>query len=134
MVSSSFTRVNKGQATSIDPGLYFSNHIRGKQHNLSNLVQSQISVNNPLGLQKVIQPVCNSLPQQTFLSIHPVLVNPNTGSLVPVTSENYFVPVSSYYFSSDRYNPYSNLWTPAVAAPLMSAQNTMFLRQLFFPQ
>ena len=32
------------------------------------------------------------------------------------------VPVSSYNFSSDHYNPYSNLWRPAVAAPLMSAQ------------
>ena len=32
------------------------------------------------------------------------------------------VPVSSYNFSSDHYNPYSNLWRPAVAVPLMSAQ------------
>ena len=31
------------------------------------------------------------------------------------------VPVSSYHFSSDHYNPYSNLWRPAVAAPVMSA-------------
>ena len=98
-----------------------------------------------------------------------MLGNPNTGSVVPVTSENYFapptsaevpsfvpastainqvslshyttesvvagyqapvipsqqhmgVPVSSYNFSNDHYNPYSNLWRPAVAAPLMSAQ------------
>ena len=173
MVSSNFTGVNKGQADSSDPGLYFSNHIHGQQHNLSNLVQSQISVNNPVGLQQVIQPVSNNLPQQTFLSNHPVLGNPNTGSVVPVTSENYFapttsaevpsgvapfvpastttnqvslshhttgsvvagyqapvipsqqhmsVPVSSYNFSSDHYNPYSNLWRPAVAAPLMSVQ------------
>ena len=100
------------------------------------------------------------MPPQTFLSTHPVLGNPNTGSVVPVTSENYFapptsaevpsgvatfvpastainqvslshqttgsvvagyqapvipsqqhmgVPVSSYNFSSDHYNPYSNL-------------------------
>ena len=32
------------------------------------------------------------------------------------------VPVSSYNFSSDHYNPYSNLWRPAVATPLMSTQ------------
>ena len=32
------------------------------------------------------------------------------------------VPVGSYNFSSDHYNPYSNLWRPAVTAPLMSAQ------------
>ena len=102
-----------------------------------------------------------------------MLGNPNTGSVVPVTSENNFapttssdvpsgvalivpastttdqvslshqttgsvvagyqasvipsqqhmgVPVSSYNFSSDHYNPYSNFWRPAVAAPLMSAQ------------
>ena len=51
MVSSSFTGANKGQAASSDPGLYFSNHIHGQQHNLSNLVQSQIPVNNPVGLQ-----------------------------------------------------------------------------------
>ena len=113
------------------------------------------------------------MPQQSFLSTHPVLGNPNTGSVVPVTFENYFapttsaevrsgvapfvaastttnqvslshqttgsvvagyqapvipsqqyidVPVSSYNFSSDHYNPYSNLWRPAVAASLMSAQ------------
>ena len=165
--------MNNGQAASSDPGLYYSNHIHGQQHNLSNLVQSQVSVNNPVGLQQVIQPVSNNLPQQTFLSTHPVLGNPNTGSAVPVTSENYFdpptsaevssglapfvpastaihqvslshqttrsvvaghqapvipsqqhmgVPVSSYNFSSDHYNPYSNLWRPAVAAPLLSAQ------------
>ena len=170
LVSSSFTGVNKGQAASSDPGLYYSNHIHGQQHNLSNLVRSQVSVNNPVGLQQVMQPVSNNLPKQTFLSTHPVLGNPNTGSVVPVTSENYFalptsaevpsgvaplvpastainqvslshqttgsvvagyqapvipsqqhmgVPVSSYSFSSDHYNPYSNLWRPAVAAPLM---------------
>ena len=146
---------------------------RDGQHNLSKLVQSQISVNNPVGLQQVIQPFSNNLPQQTFLSTHPVLGNPNTGSVVPVTSENYFapttsaevpsgvapfvpastttnqvslshqttgsvvagyqspvtpsqrhmgVPDSSYNFSSDHYNPYNNSWRPAVAAPLMSAQ------------
>ena len=38
MVSSSFTGVNKVQAASIDPGLYFSNHIHGQRHNLSKLV------------------------------------------------------------------------------------------------
>ena len=148
--------------------------IHGQQHNLSNLVRSQVSVNNPVGLQQVVQPVSNNLPQQTFLSTHPVLGNPNTGSVVPLTSENYFapptsaevpsgvapfvpastainhvslshqttgsvvaghqapvipsqqqhmgVPVSSYKFSSDHYNLYSNLWRPAVAAPLMSTQ------------
>ena len=32
------------------------------------------------------------------------------------------VPVSNYNFSSDHCNPYSNLWRPAVAAPLMSTQ------------
>ena len=173
LVSSNSTGVNNGQAASSDPGLYYSNHIHGQQHNLSNLVRSQVSVNNPVGLQQVIQPVSNNLPQQTFLSTHPVLGNPNTGSVVPVTSENFFapptsaevpsgvapfvpastainqvslshkttgsvvaghqapvipsqqhmgVPVSSYNFSSDLYNPYSNLWRPAVAAPLMSAQ------------
>ena len=173
LVSSSFTGVNNGQAASSDPGLYYSNHIQGQQHNLSNLVRSQVSVSNPVGLQQVIQPVSNNLPPQTFLSTHPVLGNPNTGSVVPVTSENYFapptsaevpsavapfvpastainqvslsrqttgsvvaghqatvipsqqhmgVPVSSYNFSSDHYNPYSNLWRPVVAAPLMSAQ------------
>ena len=94
-VSSSFTGVNNGQAASSDPGLYFSNHIHGQRHNLSNLVQSQISVNNPVGLQQVLQPVFNNLPQQTFLSTHPVLGNPNTGSVVPVTSENYFAPTTS---------------------------------------
>ena len=102
-----------------------------------------------------------------------MLGNPNTGSVVPITSENHFapttsadvlsgvapfvpastavnhiflshyttgsvvggyqapvvpsqqhmgVPVSSYNFSIDHYNPYSNLWRPAVAAPLLSAQ------------
>ena len=107
-----------------------------------------------------------------------MLGNPNTGSVVPVTSENYFapttsaevpsvvapfvpastavnqvplshhttgsvvagyqapvipsqqlmgVPVSSYNFSNDHYNTYSNLWRPAVAALLM-------FFQLFFPQ
>ena len=173
LVSSSFTGVNNGQAASSDPGLYYSNHIHGQQHNLSSLVRSQVSVNNPVGLQQVIQPVSNNLPQQTLLCTNPVLGNPNTGSVVPVTSKNYFaattsaevssgvapfapastavnhdslshhttgsvvagyqapvvpsqqhmgVPVSSYIFSSDHYNPYSNLWRPAVAAPLMSTQ------------
>ena len=107
------------------------------------------------------------------MSTHPVLGNPNTGSVVPVTSENYFapktsadvpfgvasfvpastaisqvslnhqttgsvvagyqapvipsqqhmgVPISSYNFSGDHYNPYSNSWRPAIAAPLRSAQ------------
>ena len=50
LVSSSFTGVNNGQAASSDPGLYYSNHIHGQQHNLSNLVRSQVSVNNPVGL------------------------------------------------------------------------------------
>ena len=160
LVSPSFTGVKNGQAASSDPGLHYSNHIHGQHHNLSNLVRSQVSVNNPVGLQQVIQPVSNNLPQQTLLSTHPVLGNPNTGSVVPVTSENYFapttsaefpsgvapfvpestavnqvslshhttgsvvagyqapvassqqhmgVPVSSYNFSSDHYNPYSNL-------------------------
>ena len=164
MVSSSFTGVNKGQAASSDPRLKFSNHIHGRQHNLSNLVQSQISVNNPVGLHQVIQPVANNLPQQTFLSTHPVPGNPNTGSVVPVTSEYYFVPTTSaevpfgvatfvpastttnqvslshqitgsivagyqapvvpsqQHIGVYHYNPYSNLWRPAVAAPLMSAQ------------
>ena len=107
------------------------------------------------------------------MSTHPVPGSPNTGSVVPVTSENYFfpkasadvpsgvapfvpastaknqvslshqttgsvvagyqapviptqqrmgVPVRSYNFSCDHYNLYSNLWRPAVASPLMSAQ------------
>ena len=102
-----------------------------------------------------------------------MLGNPNTESVVPVTSENYFapitsadvpsvvalfvpsstainqvslshhttesvvagyqapvipseqhmgVPVSSYNFSNDLYNPYSSLWRPAVGAPLMPTQ------------
>ena len=172
LVSSSFRGVNNGQAASSDPGLYYSNPIHGQQHNLSNLVRSQVPVNNPVGLQQVMQPVSNNLPQQISLSTHPVQGNPNTGSVVPVTSENYFapttsaevisgvapfvpastainqvslshqttgsvvagyqtpvipsqhmgVPVSSYNCSSDHYSPYSNLWRPAVAAPLMSAQ------------
>ena len=102
MVSSSFTGVNIDQAASSDPGLYYSNHIHGQQHNLSNLVRSQLSVNNSIGLQQkqVIQPVSNNLPQQTFLSTHPVLGNPNTGSVVPVTSENYFAPPTSADVSS----------------------------------
>ena len=48
-VSSIFTGVNSGQAASSDPGLYYSNHIHGKQHNLWSLVRSQVSVNNPVG-------------------------------------------------------------------------------------
>ena len=95
LVSSSFTGVNNGQAASSDPGLFYSKHIHEQQHNLSNWVRSQVSVNNPVGLQQVIQPVSNNLTQQTFLSTHPVLGNPNTGSLVPVTSENYFAPTTS---------------------------------------
>ena len=67
MVSSSFTKANNGQAAFCDPGLYFSSHIHGQRHNLSNLVQSQISVNNPVGLQQVIQTVSNTLPQQFFV-------------------------------------------------------------------
>ena len=93
MVSLSFTGVNNGQAASSDPGMFFSNHIHGQRHNLSNLVQSQISVNNPVGLQQVIHPVSNNL--QNFLSTHPVLGNPNTGSVVPVISETYFAPTTS---------------------------------------
>ena len=167
MVSSSFTGVNTGQVASRDPGLCFSNHFHGQRHNLSNLVQSQISVNNPVGLQQVIQPVSNNLPQHIFLSTHPVLGNPNIGSVVPVTSEIYFAPktspdvpsgvppfvpesteinqvffkssnyrtvvagyqapvipsqqhmgvsTSSYNFSSDHYNLYSNSLRPAIAA------------------
>ena len=42
-------------------------------------------------------------------------------SVIP-SQQHMGVPVSSYNFSSDHYNPYSNLWRPAVAAPLMSAQ------------
>ena len=106
LVSSSFTGVNNGQAASSDPGLYYSNHIHGQQHNLSSLVQSQVSVNNPAGLQQVIQPVSNNLPQQAFLSTHPVLGNPNTGSVVPVTSENFFcydnICRSSFWCSTVR--------------------------------
>ena len=44
MVSSSLTGVNNGQAASSDQGLYFSDQIRGQRHNLSKLVQSQISL------------------------------------------------------------------------------------------
>ena len=95
MVSSSFIGVNNGQAASSDPGLYFSNHIHGQGHNLSNLVQSQISVNNPVGLQQVIQFFSDNLPQQTFLFTHSVLGNPNTGSVVPVNSEKNFAPITS---------------------------------------
>ena len=87
--------MNNGQAASSDLGLYYSNQIHGQQHNLSNLVRSQVSVNNSVGLQQVIHPVSNNLPQQTFLSTHPVLGNPKTGSVVPVTSENYFAPPTS---------------------------------------
>ena len=92
--------MNNGQAASSDPGLYYSNHIHGKQYNLLNLVRSQVSVNNPVGLRQVIQPVSNNLLQHTFLSTHPVLGNPNTGSVVPVTSENYFAPPTSAEISS----------------------------------
>ena len=49
LVSSSFTGVNNGQAASSDPGLYYTNLIQGQQHNLSNLVRLQVSVNNPVG-------------------------------------------------------------------------------------
>ena len=87
--------MNNVQAASSDPGLYFSNQIHRQQHNLSNLVQSQISVNNPVGLQQVVQPVFNNLPRQTFLSTHSELGNPNTGSVVPVTSEISFAPTTS---------------------------------------
>ena len=66
LVSSSFTGMNNGQEASSDPGLYYSNHIHGQQHNLSNLVRSQVSVNNPVWLQQVIQPVSNNLHQQVF--------------------------------------------------------------------
>ena len=186
MVSSSFIGVNNAQAASNDPGLYLSDQILGQRNYLSNLVHSQISVNNPVGLQQVIQPVSNNLPQQTFLSTHPVLGNPNTGSVVPVTSENYFapttsadvpsgvaqfipasiainqvffshhttgsivagyqapvipsqhhmgVPVSSYNFSSDHYNPYINLWRPAIVASFISAQQHYVpSTTVFFPQ
>ena len=78
MVSSSFTGVNKSQAAYSDSVLYFRNHIHEQQHNLSNLVQSQISVNNPVMLQQIIQLVSINLSQQTFLSTHPVLGNPKT--------------------------------------------------------
>ena len=87
--------MNNGQAASKDPGLYYSNHIHGQRNNLSNLVRSQVSVKNPEGLQQVIQPVSKNLLQQTFLSTHPVLGNPNTVSVVAVTSENYFAPTTS---------------------------------------
>ena len=50
LVSSSFTGVNNGQAASSDPRLYYSNHIHGQQHNLSNLVRLQVSINNPVWL------------------------------------------------------------------------------------
>ena len=69
LVSSSFTGVNNGQAATRDPGLFYSNHIHGKQHNLSKVVRSQVSVNNPVGLQQVMQPVSNNLPQQTFFPL-----------------------------------------------------------------
>ena len=55
IVASSFTGVYNVQAASSDPGLYFSNHIHKQRHNLSNLVQSQSFVNNPVGLQQVNQ-------------------------------------------------------------------------------
>ena len=147
IVSSSFTGVNNGQAASSDRGLYFSNHIHRQRHNLSNLVQSQISVNNPVGLQEVIQPVSNNLPQQTFLSTHPVLGNPNTGSKVSVTSENYFAPTTSADVPSvvAPFDPASRArWVfplvvitfqVATIIPIVYCQlnNTTFLRQLFFP-
>ena len=117
LVSSSFTGVNNGQAASSDPGLYFSNHIHGQQHNLSNLVRSQVSVNNPVGLQQVMQPVSNNLSQQTFLSTHPVLGNPNTGSVVPVTSENCFAPTTSAEVPSGV--------TPIVPASTTTNQNSL---------
>ena len=106
MVSSSFTGVKNGEAASSDPGWYFSNHIHGQRHILSNLVQSQISANNPVGLQQVIQPVSKNYPQQTFLSTHPVLGNPNTGSVVPVTSENYFTPTTSADVPSGKHRSF----------------------------
>ena len=57
------------------------------------------------------------------------LSHQTTGSVVasyqaPVipSQQHMGVPVSSYNFSRDHYNPYRNLWRPAVAAPLMTAQ------------
>ena len=111
-----------------------------------------------------------------------MLGNPNTGSVVLVTSENYFapitfadvpsvvapfvpsstalnqvslghhttesvvagyqapvipseqhmgVPVSSYNFSNDLYNPYSNLWRPAVGAPSPAQKHYVPLTTVF---
>ena len=42
------------------------------------------------------------------------------------------VTVGSFNFSSDHYNPYSNLWRPAVTAPLMSAQQHYVLSTTVF--
>ena len=57
------------------------------------------------------------------------LSHQTTGSVVagyqaPVipSQQHMGVTVSSYIFSSDHYNPYSNLWRPAVAATSISAQ------------
>ena len=54
---------------------------------------SRISVNNPVGLQQVIQVVSNNLLQQTFPSTHPVLGNPNTGSLEIQTKKTKKSPI-----------------------------------------
>ena len=82
-----------------------------------------------------------------FLSTHPVLGNPNTGSKVSVTSENYFAPTTSADVPSvvAPFDPASRArWVfplvvitfqVATIIPIVYCQlnNTTFLRQLFFP-
>ena len=96
--------VNNGLAASCDHGLYFSNHMEEQRHSMSNLLQLHLSlrsVKNSVSLQQFIQPVCKNLLQQTVLSSYPLLGNPNTGSIVPVTSDYYFPPTTAAKTPSD---------------------------------
>ena len=112
--------MNKSQADSSDPGLYFSNHTQGQRHNLSNLIQRQLllhSVNIPVSLMQFIEPVSSNLPQQTALPTYPVLGIPNPGSVNQVASENYFALTTSANVPSGL----------ALFVPASTAINQVFL-------
>ena len=61
---------------------------------LSNLVNRRFPLNSST-VTAGHQPVSDNVPQQTSLSTHPVLGDPNTCPVVPVTSENVSAPTTT---------------------------------------
>ena len=81
-----------------------------------------------------VAPFVPASTNQVFLS-HQTTGSVEAGYQAPIipSQQHMGVPVSSYNFSSDSYNPYTNSSRPAIAAPLMSAQQHYVPSTTVFP-